>query len=38
LNTAEIPNLYPADEKADLLECVRISAKKDGKPAEGTPA
>jgi dynein heavy chain len=31
LNTAEIPNIFPADEKAELLELVRISSKANGK-------
>jgi len=38
LNTAEIPNIYPADEKAELIEMVRISAKAEGRSSEGTPA
>ena len=27
LNTGEVPNLYPADEKADVCELVRNAAK-----------
>lgn len=27
LNTGEVPNLYPPDEKADVCELVRVPAK-----------
>ena len=37
LNTADVPNLFPSDEKADLLEQVRKVAVREGKAAEGTP-
>jgi dynein heavy chain len=33
LNTFEVPNLYAADEKAEVLELVR----KNGGKSEGTP-
>ena len=38
LNTGEIPNLYPADEKADLCEMFRPAAKNENRCPEGTPA
>lgn len=38
LNTGEVPNLFPPDEKADICEMVRNAAKADGKAQEGTPA
>jgi dynein heavy chain len=38
LNTGEIPNLYPADEKADICEMVRPAAKNENRCPEGTPA
>jgi len=38
LNTAEVPNLFPPDEKAELLELVRSAARAEGKALEGTPA
>lgn len=38
LNTGEVPNLFPADEKADVCELVRPIAKAEGKCADGTPA
>ena len=31
LNTGEIPNLYPNDEKAVIIERLRPIAKKDGR-------
>jgi dynein heavy chain len=34
LNTGEVPNLFPPEEKAELLEMVRAAAKQDGKPNE----
>lgn len=36
LNTCEVPNLFPAEEKGELLEMVRADARNDGK-TEGTP-
>ena len=38
LNTGEIPNLFPADEKADVCELVRPGAKAENRCPEGTPA
>ena len=38
LNTGEIPNLFPADEKADVCELVRPAAKNENRAPEGTPA
>jgi len=38
LNTGEIPNLFAADEKADLCELVRPAAKSENKCPEGTPS
>ena len=38
LNTGEIPNLYPAEEKADSCESVRNAAKNENRCPEGTPA
>ncbi|EGR31445.1 hypothetical protein IMG5_109350, partial [Ichthyophthirius multifiliis] len=37
LNTCEVPNLFAADEKAELMEMVRAAAKAEGKAPEGTP-
>lgn len=36
LNTCEVPNLFPPEEKGDILEMVRADARNDGK-TEGTP-
>ncbi len=38
LNTYEVPNLFPADEKAELLELVRPVAKAENRAPGGTPA
>lgn len=38
LNTGEIPNLFPADEKADICELVRPAAKSENRCPDGTPA
>jgi dynein heavy chain len=38
LNTYEVPNLFPSDEKAEIMEKVRPIAKSEGKLKEGTPA
>ena len=38
LNTYEVPNLFPSDEKAELMEMVRPVAKAENKLKEGTPA
>jgi len=38
LNTGEVPNIFPADEKADVCESVRKAAKEENRCPEGTPA
>ena len=38
LNTGEVPNIFPADEKADVTEMVRKPAKQEGRCPEGSPA
>jgi dynein heavy chain len=38
LNTGEIPNIFPADEKADACEDVRGPAKEQERCLDGTPA
>ena len=38
LNTGEVPNLFPPDEKADITEMVRNAAKAENKAPDGTPA
>lgn len=38
LNTGEVPNIFPADEKADICELVRHPAKEEGRCLDGTPA
>jgi len=37
LNTGEIPNIFPADEKADACEMVRGPAKQEERCPNGTP-
>lgn len=37
LNTCEVPNLFPAEEKAEIMELVRASAKNENKAPDGTP-
>eukprot|EP00743_Colponemidia_sp_Colp-15_P006911 GILK01007459.1.p1 GENE.GILK01007459.1~~GILK01007459.1.p1 ORF type:complete len:1899 (+),score=393.41 GILK01007459.1:93-5789(+) len=37
LNSGEVPNLYPPDEKAAICELVRPMARQEGKAPEGTP-
>ena len=37
LNTCEVPNLFPADEKAEVMEMVRNDARTDGKAPDGSP-
>ena len=37
LNTYEVPNLFPSDEKAEMLEIVRPVAKAENKAPDGTP-
>ena len=34
LNTGEIPNLFPYDERASIFEVVRVAAKKAGRMLE----
>jgi len=38
LNTGEVPNIFPADEKADCCELVRGAAKDEERCPEGTPS
>ncbi|XP_046404632.1 dynein axonemal heavy chain 3 [Ischnura elegans] len=37
LNTGDVPNLFPADEKADILEGIQDVARVMGKKIEATP-
>ncbi|GJQ73710.1 DNAH3 [Trypoxylus dichotomus] len=37
LNTADIPNLYAADEKAEILEKMQTAARDTGKKIDSTP-
>jgi len=37
LNTGEVPNIFPADEKNDVQDSVRNAAKEEGRCPEGTP-
>ena len=37
LNTGEVPNIFPADEKADIQDSVRNAAKEESRCPEGTP-
>jgi dynein heavy chain len=37
LNTGEVPNIFPADEKADVQDSVRKAAKEENRCPEGTP-
>jgi dynein heavy chain len=37
LNTGEVPNIFPADEKADVCELVRKPAKDEERCLNGTP-
>ncbi|XP_039273758.2 dynein axonemal heavy chain 3-like isoform X3 [Styela clava] len=37
LNTADIPNLFPSDEKAEVIEKMQGIARQEGKKIEGTP-
>jgi dynein heavy chain len=37
LNTGEIPNLFPADERVQIAEMVRAAARQEGKAPDGTP-
>jgi dynein heavy chain len=38
LNTGEVPNIFPADEKVDVQEMMRKPAKEEDRCPEGTPA
>jgi len=38
LNTGEVPNIFPPDEKAEVQDSVRKAAKEEGRCLEGTPA
>jgi dynein heavy chain len=38
LNTGEVPNIFPADEKVDVQELMRKPAKEEDRCEEGTPA
>ena len=38
LNTGEVPNIFPADEKVDVCDSVRKAAKEEGKALGGTPS
>eukprot|EP00931_Biecheleriopsis_adriatica_P059471 TRINITY_DN3558_c0_g2_i1.p1 TRINITY_DN3558_c0_g2~~TRINITY_DN3558_c0_g2_i1.p1 ORF type:complete len:4446 (+),score=1220.06 TRINITY_DN3558_c0_g2_i1:273-13340(+) len=37
LNTGEVPNLFPPEEKVQICEMVRGAARQEGKAPEGTP-
>lgn len=37
LNTGDVPNIFPADEKADLVEKMQTAARTEGKKIEITP-
>lgn len=37
LNTADIPNLYPSEEKQDILDKMATIARQEGKKMESTP-
>lgn len=37
LNTGDVPNLYPADEKAEIIEKMQTAAKNEGKKVDSTP-
>jgi len=38
LNTGEVPNIFPPDEKTDACELVRNAAKQEERCENGTPA
>ena len=38
LNTAEVPNLFPPEEKGEIIELVRSQARIEGKAPDGTPS
>ncbi|XP_033109939.1 dynein heavy chain 3, axonemal-like isoform X2 [Anneissia japonica] len=37
LNTGDVPNLYPADEKAEIIEKMQQAARVEGRKIEATP-
>nr|XP_060504710.1 dynein axonemal heavy chain 3 isoform X1 [Panthera onca]XP_060504711.1 dynein axonemal heavy chain 3 isoform X1 [Panthera onca] len=37
LNTGDVPNIFPADEKADLVEKMQMAARTEGEKIEVTP-
>eukprot|EP00118_Oscarella_pearsei_P019988 m.215265 g.215265 ORF g.215265 m.215265 type:complete len:3605 (+) comp39831_c0_seq13:113-10927(+) len=37
LNTGDVPNLFPADEKAEIIEKMQALARQEGKKIEATP-
>ncbi|XP_066238142.1 dynein axonemal heavy chain 3-like [Saccopteryx leptura] len=37
LNTGDVPNLFPADEKADLVEKMQMAARTAGEKVDATP-
>ena len=37
LNTGEVPNIFPTDEKGDIQDSVRNAAKEENRCPEGTP-
>ncbi|XP_064624417.1 dynein axonemal heavy chain 3-like [Lineus longissimus] len=37
LNTGDVPNLYPADEKAEIIEKMQTVARNEGKKIDSTP-
>ncbi|KAK9527005.1 hypothetical protein VZT92_015671 [Zoarces viviparus] len=37
LNTGDVPNIFPADERADIIEKVQRVARLEGKKIDGTP-
>lgn len=38
LNTGEVPNIFPPDEKAEVQDSVRKAAKEENRCLEGTPS
>ena len=37
LNTGDVPNLYPADERADIIEKMQVVARTQGRKIDSTP-
>jgi dynein heavy chain len=37
LNTGDVPNLFPPDEKAELIEKMQVAARQEGRKIESTP-